>query len=84
MLQEKTYDGSVVYHSQGIKDAAFIDGQDFVFTELQTNALEGSNCVNGNAPMTRDDSDAGQLFEDVPTDFVCLNSDDDNGSTRRD
>lgn len=72
--------GQTYYFSQGIKDAAHLTGQDFVFTSLATSATEGTACYGADAPMTRTDSSAGQLFAGVPTDFVCLNTDADADS----
>jgi Tfp pilus assembly protein PilV len=69
--------GSVEYYSHGIKDAARITGQDYVFTELDADMTEGFHCSAVDAPMTRPDSNGGELFRGVPTDFVCLNHDDD-------
>jgi prepilin-type N-terminal cleavage/methylation domain-containing protein len=76
----KTYNGTTRYYSHGIKDATRLIGQDFVFTKLPVNALEGYNCGNASAPMTREDSYSGKLFADVPVDFVCLNTDTDGDS----
>jgi Tfp pilus assembly protein PilV len=77
----KSVSGTTKYFSHGIKDAARITGQDFVFTALSSSATEGYHCSEIDAPMTRLDSSSGKLFTDVPTDFVCLNLDEDsNGS----
>ena len=70
--------GDVKYYSHGIADATTLNGQDFVFTYLPADRTTGDNCFGSNAPMTRTDSAGGKLFEAMPTDFVCLN-DDDNG-----
>ena len=75
----KQGDGTAFY-SHGIKDAITLTGQDFVFTELTATQTEGTHCVGPDDPMTREDSSAGLLFKDVPTDFVCLNSDADGDS----
>lgn len=76
-----TTDGEEIkYRSHGIKDGAVLTGQDFVFTELAPDKTEGTYCVGSNAPMTRTDSASGTLFRDVPTDFVCLNADDNGDS----
>lgn len=72
-----TVGGNTRYHSHGIKDATMIEGQDFVFTDLSVTSTEGYHCMLPDAPMTRDDSQSGTLFTDVPTDFVCLNADED-------
>jgi Tfp pilus assembly protein PilV len=69
-----------VYESHGIRDAVTLTGQDFVFTSLAASAVEGSHCWDLDAPMTRRDSNSGNLFANVPTDFVCLNEDLDNVS----
>jgi type II secretory pathway pseudopilin PulG len=69
-----------VYFSHGIKDAAVLTGQDFVFTELSPDKTEGTHCVGADAPMTRGDSSGGALFQGLPTDFFCLNADDDGNS----
>ena len=69
--------GTTRYYSHGIKDATRIIGQDYVFTALQSSATEGYHCSDVNAPMTRLDSNSGKLFDGVPTDFVCLNYDED-------
>ena len=79
-MLEKTYNSTTYYYSHGIRDATRLTGHDFVFTELPTDATEGYHCGNINAPMTREDSYSGMLFTDVPTDFFCLNSDDDEDS----
>jgi Tfp pilus assembly protein PilV len=68
------------FFSHGIKDATVMTGHDFVFTELSPSNTDGANCIGADAPMTRDDSSAGLLFQGVPTDFVCLNSDNDGDS----
>ena len=79
-MLSKQVSGSTKYFTHGIKDAARIVGQDFVFTALQSAATEGYHCSDVDAPMTRADSNAGKLFSEVPTDFVCLNFDaDDDG-----
>ncbi len=67
-----------VYESHGIRDAVTLTGHDFVFTSLAASTLEGRNCWEPDAPMTRRDSNSGNLFAEVPTDFVCLNEDLDN------
>lgn len=72
---------STVFYSQGIRDAVTLTGQDFVFTELSPTQTEGIHCMGPDDPMTRQDSSGGLLFKDVPTDFVCLNSDADGDST---
>jgi Tfp pilus assembly protein PilV len=70
--------GNVVYYeSHGIKDATQLTGHDFVFTSLSTTQTAGSFCEGFNRPMTRVDSSFGSLFADTPTDFVCLNEDND-------
>jgi hypothetical protein len=74
-LVQRVVDGNTIYETQGIADAAVIEGQDFVFTRLQPALTAGSNCVGTNRPMTRSDSGAGTLFAGVPGDFVCLNDD---------
>lgn len=66
--------------SHGIKDATTLTGHDFVFTELAPDKTAGTHCLGADAPMTRDDSSNGTLFDDVPTDFFCLNADDDGDS----
>lgn len=76
-MLSKQVDGATRYYSHGIKDAAVLTGQDYVFTSLAADATQGYNCSDVDAPMTRFDSDSGNLFKDVPTDFVCLNLDDD-------
>lgn len=63
------------YFSHGIKDATVLTGHDFVFTELSPSSTEGTHCVGADAPMTRPDATAGLLFQEVPTDFFCLNTD---------
>lgn len=73
----KQVGGETKYYSHGIRDAAILTGQDYVFTSLAASATEGYHCSDVDAPMTRPDSDSGELFKDVPTDFVCLNLDDD-------
>ena len=73
--------GKTVYISHGIKDAAELTGQDFVFTELSSEKTAGSFCEGVDAPMTRADSSNGALFEGTPVDFVCLNTDDNGDST---
>jgi type II secretory pathway pseudopilin PulG len=80
MLKQTNVDGSNRYYSHGIKDATRLIGQDFVFTELEVTATEGYHCGDIDAPMTRTDSYSGKLFSEVPTDFVCLNADDDEDS----
>ena len=76
----KTVSGTTKYYSHGVKDAAVISGQDYVFTAFSAETTQGSACMSVNAPMTREDSNSGKLFEDVPTDFFCLNQDfDDDG-----
>ena len=76
----KQVSGATKYYSHGIRDAARIIGQDYVFTALSTSATEGYHCSDVDAPMTRFDSNSGKLFDGVPTDFVCLNLDgDDDG-----
>ena len=77
MLQQTNPDGSVQYSSHGIKDSVQLTGQDFVFTSLPADRTLGAECMGTNGPMTRADSAGGKLFQDVPVDFVCLNSDDD-------
>jgi Tfp pilus assembly protein PilV len=74
----KEVNGETRYYSHGIRDAAHLTGQDYVFTRLDVDKTEGYHCSEGVAPMTRFDSDSGRLFRDVPTDFVCLNLDDDS------
>lgn len=69
--------GVTRYYSHGIGDAVQMTGHDYVFTELSVDATEGYHCATVNAPMTRGDSDSGQLFKGMPTDFVCLNQDRD-------
>jgi Tfp pilus assembly protein PilV len=77
----KSVSGTTRYYSHGVKDAARIVGQDYVFTALLSSATEGYHCAQVDAPMTRFDSNSGKLFSEVPTDFVCLNHDeDDDGS----
>jgi len=79
-MVHKVQGGNTVYATQGIKDAISLTGHDFVFTELAPAKTEGINCVGPNEPMTRSDSSSGMLFEGVPTDFFCLNADDDGDS----
>jgi Tfp pilus assembly protein PilV len=74
MISKQQGDGTL-YYTQGIKDAITLTGHDFVFTELSVTQTEGTDCVGPDDPMTREDSSSGLLFKDVPTDFVCLNSD---------
>ena len=74
----KQVSGTTKYFSHGVRDAARITGQDYVFTALPTDATEGYYCFDIDAPMTRVDSRSGELFSGVPTDFVCLNSDNDD------
>ena len=76
-MLSKQVNGETRYYSHGIKDAALLTRQDYVFTSLDVDATEGYHCSGAEAPMTRFDSDAGKLFKDVPTDFVCLNLDSD-------
>lgn len=76
----KTYNNTTYYYSHGIRDATRLTGHDFVFTALAPEAMEGYHCGNAGAPMTREDSYSGMLFTAVPTDFFCLNSDDDEDS----
>lgn len=78
MLKYTTADGQVQYFSHGIKDATQMTGQDFVFTNLPADRTLGSECTGSDAPMTRNDSAGGKLFEGTPVDFVCLNNDDDD------
>jgi type II secretory pathway pseudopilin PulG len=75
-------DGDVVYYSIGVRDALELDNQDFVVSSFAPALTEDVNCKNikGNpGPMMRPDSDTGDglgtLFAGVPTDFVCLNED---------
>ncbi|MGD8339827.1 MAG: hypothetical protein PVH89_03545, partial [Gammaproteobacteria bacterium] len=77
----KSSGGQTIYESHGIKDATTMTGHDFVFTSLATTQTEGSNCWGYDKPMTRTDSQNGALFTDVPTDFVCLNADDNSDSS---
>ena len=72
---QRTIAGVTRYYSHGIKDAAVMTGHDYVFTSLAATQTAGSFCEGFNKPMTREDSDYGSLFEGVPTDFVCLNAD---------
>jgi len=72
--------GETLYYSHGIKDATDLTGHDYVFTELVVTATDGSYCEGSDAPMTRDDSVNGSLFEGVPVDFFCLNTDADDDS----
>ena len=76
-MLSKQVNGETKYYSHGIKDAALLTRQDYVFTSLSVDATEGYHCSGVQAPMTRFDSDSGKLFRDVPTDFVCLNLDND-------
>lgn len=76
----QTKGASTVYYSHGIKDAMVLTGHDFVFTELAPDKTEGTHCLGANAPMTRGDSSNGALFDEVPTDFFCLNADDNGDS----
>ena len=71
----------VRYYSQGIADATEfpLDGErghDFVIGSMSPGLTEGSNCISQGL-MTRTDSnvdgDVGDLFEDVPVEFICLN-----------
>jgi Tfp pilus assembly protein PilV len=71
-----TSGGQTFYESQGIKDAAVITDQDFVFSRLDASYTAGGYCKGLGAPMTRTDSNSGTLFAGTPTDFVCLNADD--------
>jgi hypothetical protein len=75
-MLSKQVNGATKYYSHGIRDAALLTGQDYVFTSLATTATEGYHCSDVEAPMTRFDSDSGKLFREVPTDFVCLNVDE--------
>jgi hypothetical protein len=74
------------YYSEGVKDGAQLDGQDFVVASLSS--ADGDYCVSATAPatipftdntgqprgaMTRTDSTNGGLFAGVPADFVCFN-----------
>jgi type II secretory pathway pseudopilin PulG len=70
-----TDSGQTFYESHGIKDATVLTGHDFVLTSLAASQTDGSYCEGLDAPMTRTDSAMGALFEDVPTDFFCLNKD---------
>jgi Tfp pilus assembly protein PilV len=72
---------STRYFSHGVADATTITGQDFVFTRLASDKTTGDNCVGTDAPMTRTDSAAGQLFQGMPVAFVCLNKDYDGDSS---
>ena len=74
MIQQN-HAGTIIYFSQGIKNAANLTGHDYVFTELAISQTEGAHCVGADAPMTRSDSSNGMLFHDVPADFFCLNTD---------
>jgi hypothetical protein len=76
-MLSRQVNGATKYYSHGIRDAALLTGQDYVFTALAASATEGYHCSDVDAPMTRFDSDSGKLFKDIPTDFVCLNHDDD-------
>lgn len=76
-MLSKQVNGETKYYSHGIKDAALLTRQDYVFTSLSVDATEGYHCSGVQAPMTRFDSDSGKLFKDIPTDFVCLNLDND-------
>jgi hypothetical protein len=69
------------YYSTGIADSLILPGSgfpghDFVLSRLAPSETEGTYCTTANI-MTRADSNlhgiAGDLFEGVPTDFVCLN-----------
>lgn len=72
--------GQTFYYSHGLKDAITLTGHDYVFTSLQASVTEGSACTGSGAPMSQTDSNGGMLFADVPTDFFCLNTDDDGDS----
>jgi len=76
-MLSKQVNGETKYYSHGIRDAALLTRQDYVFTSLEVDATEGYHCSEVNAPMTRFDSGSGKLFRGVPTDFVCLNLDED-------
>ena len=70
----------VKYKSHGIRDAAQMSGHDFVVSRLDPDYTLGSYCVAADGPdgpVTRTDSAGGRLFAGTPTDFVCLNEDDD-------
>jgi Tfp pilus assembly protein PilV len=74
--------GDGIYYSHGIKDATIMSGHDYVYASLSTGVTEGINCIanqtNGqDGPMMQTDSNSGTLFAGNPTDFVCLNADDD-------
>lgn len=69
------------FYSQGIADSVQLpaDGDkthDFVIGSFNQNLTDGSNCETQGV-MTRADATvdgiAGALFENIPTDFVCLN-----------
>lgn len=72
----KLVNGSPVFSSQGIADAVTLSGHDFVLTSLAASKNAGSYCEGLDGPMTRTDSSNGSLFAGVPTDFFCLNKDD--------
>jgi len=79
-MLHKDVGGKTLYFSHGIKDAAELTGQNYVFTTLAAQETSGTACEGINAPMTRADSSNGTLFEGTPVDFVCLNTDDDGDS----
>lgn len=79
-MLSKVQGATTRYYSHGIKDATVLTGHDFVFTELAPANTEGTHCLGSDAPMTRGDSSNGALFDEVPTDFFCLNADDDGDS----
>jgi Tfp pilus assembly protein PilV len=76
------YGGTLIrYYSQGIADSIEfpVGGErshDFVVGSMSPGLTAGSNCISQGL-MTRTDSnvngDVGDLFEDVPVDFICLN-----------
>jgi Tfp pilus assembly protein PilV len=72
----RTVGAETLYESHGIKDAVSLQDHDFVLTSLPASETYGTYCEGLDAPMTRDDSSSGRLFAGMPTDFFCLNQDD--------
>ncbi|TKB44260.1 type IV pilus modification PilV family protein [Thalassotalea mangrovi] len=73
----------IIYYSVGVSDALKlpVEGQashDFVISDMSPGSNEGDLCITEGI-MVRADSyigdQPGMLFEGVPTDFFCLNTD---------
>ncbi|QDP02031.1 prepilin-type N-terminal cleavage/methylation domain-containing protein [Thalassotalea sp. PS06] len=75
--------GDTVYYSVGVSDALKLPqpgeaSHDFVISDMSPGSNEGELCILENIMVRTDsyiDGEAGKLFQGVPTDFFCLNTD---------